>query len=44
MSLYSGRLNQTSEIYKLTLAYRDLGIRKRLSLRGCSTLSPRKRS
>lgn len=38
MSLYSGRFIHESEIYKLTLAYLDLGIRKRFSFSGCRKL------
>ena len=34
MSLYSGRFIHTSEMYKLTLAYRDFGIRNLFSFIG----------
>lgn len=34
MSLYSGRFIHTSDMYKLTLAYRDLGIRNLFSFKG----------
>ena len=35
MSLYSGRFIHASEMYRLTLAYRDLGIRNLFSFNGC---------